>query len=414
MKRSRMLPIIVGNLFEWFDFTIYGFFAATIAHQFFPPGDEAAAMLAVAATFGAAIVMRPIGAVAFGLIGDRWGRKATLTLTFILMAVGSGMIGFAPTYESAGITAAAILVLGRLLQGFAASGEVGLSLTLLTELTPPERRGIACGWLNVGVYAAIVFGSLAGLAVNKLMSPADAQAWGWRVPFIFGLLLAPIGIYMRYRMAESPEFLAAHGNVSTVSAQARPGDARETLRGIATVVGMAGFSSPLIYLLLIFMPGFAVRELGLDKTAPMISTLIASVLLVLLLVPMGWLCDRVGSRVLIVSSSAVGSALVVPLVWNLIQAPSLASLLLLQCAMCACFATYITSCGPMAVSLFPVARRALGVGVGYNVGIIVFGAFAPFITTWLIQSGGDKMVIAWYLLACGLVSVAVALNLPRR
>ncbi len=410
-SRTRMLPIMVGNLFEWFDFTIYGFFATTIAHQFFPPGNDETAMLAVAATFGAAIVMRPIGAVVFGLIGDGWGRRASLTLTFVLMAVGTAMIGLAPTYASAGIIATVILVLGRLLQGFSASGEVGLSLTLLIESTPPGKRGIACGWLNVGVYAALVLGALAGLAVNTLLSPADAMAWGWRLPFLFGLLIAPIGIYMRYRMDESREFLDAHGGLSTAPDATVEHDARETVRGIATVTGLAGFSAPIVYLILIFMPGYAVRELGLEQQVSMLSTLVASSLLVLLLVPMGWLGDRVGSKPLIVASSAAGTALVVPLMWHLTQAPSLASLLLLQCSLCACFAMYITNCGPMVASLFPVARRALGVGLGYNVGVIAFGAFAPFITAWMIQASGDKMMMARYILGCGLVSVLVALTL---
>ena len=281
--RSRMLPIIVGNMFEWFDFTIYGFFATTIAHQFFPPGDEQAALLAVAATFGAAIVIRPIGAVIFGLIGDRWGRKTSLMLSFALMALGTAMIGMAPTYASVGVFAAVILVVGRLLQGFSASGEAGSALTLLFETTPPRHRGVAMGWLNVGVYTAIVFGSLAGFAVNKLLSPDDAQAWGWRLPFLFGLLIAPIGLYMRHRMNESQEFLDARKSARTasVAAPAADGEARQMLRAIATVIGLMAFSAPVIYLILIFMPGYAVRELKLAQTVPMLSTLISSTLLVL-------------------------------------------------------------------------------------------------------------------------------------
>jgi MFS transporter, MHS family, proline/betaine transporter len=406
-----MLPIIIGNLFEWFDLTIYGFFATAIAHQFFPRGDEQAAMLAAAATFGVAFLMRPIGAVVFGLIGDGWGRKTSLTLTFALMALGTAMIGLAPTYASAGLFATAILVLGRLLQGFSASGEAGSSLTLLFESTPPEHRGVAIGWLQVGVYAALVFGSLAGLAVNTLLSPADVLAWGWRLPFLFGLLIAPIGLYMRYRMDESQEFLDARDHVPAASVAAPAGTARQTLRGIATVIGLAGFASPVVYLILIFMPGYAVRELGLEQTVPMLSTLVASTLLVMLLVPMGWLCDRVGCKPLIVLASAAGTGLVVPLMWHLTHAPSLASLLLLQCSLCVCLAMYLTSCGPVMASLFPVSRRALGFGLGYNVGIIVFGAFAPFITAWLIQASGDKMMTAWYVLAGGLISVLVALTL---
>ena len=406
-----MLPIIVGNLFEWFDFTIYGFFATTIAYQFFPPGDEQAATLAVAATFGVAFVMRPVGAVVFGLIGDGWGRKTSLMSTFALMALGTAMIGLAPTYASAGVFATVILVLGRLLQGFSASGEAGSALTLLIESTAPGHRGVATGWLNVGVYTALVFGSLAALAVTTLLSPADAAAWGWRVPFLFGVLIAPIGLYMRYRMHESQEFLDARNHAPAASVAAPAGSARQTLRGIATVIGLAGFSSPVVYLILIFMPSYAVRELKLEQTVPALSTLISSTLLVLLLVPMGWLCDRVGSKPLIVLASAIGTALVVPLMWHLTQSPSLASLLLLQCSLCVCLAMYLPSCGPIVATLFPVSRRALGFGLGYNVGIIVFGAFAPFITAWLIQASGDKMMTAWYVLAGGLISVLVAMTL---
>src|SRR5258706_4397326 len=164
--RARTWPILVGSVFEWFDYTIYGFCATTIAHQFFPPGNEQGGMLAVAATFGVAFVMRPIGAVVFGLIGDGWGRKISLTLTFALMALGTAMIGLAPTYASAGVLATLILVAGRLLQGFSASGEIGPSLTLLIESTPPDRRGVAFACFNVRAYRSLVVGGLAPLSAK--------------------------------------------------------------------------------------------------------------------------------------------------------------------------------------------------------------------------------------------------------
>src|SRR5207253_9312755 len=169
------------------------------------------------------------------------------------------------------------------------------------------------GWLNVGVYSALVFGSLSGLAVTTLLPPADAQAWGWRVPFLFGLLIAPIGLYMRHHMNESEEFLAARRPSPAAAVAAPAHSARQTLRGVTTVPGLAGFSSPVVYLILIFMPAYAVRELSLPQRVPMLSTLIASVLLVLLLVPMGQLSDRVGSKPLMLLASTIGSALIVPL-----------------------------------------------------------------------------------------------------
>jgi MFS family permease len=239
------------------------------------------------------------------------------------------------------------------------------------------------------------------------------MAWGWRLPFIAGLVIAPLGLWMRHRMGESQEFIDAHASAAA-PAPRTAGAARQTLRGIGTVIGLAGFASPVVYLILIFMPGYAVRELGLPQTVPMVSTLVASMLLVLLLVPSGALCDRVGAKPLIVAGAGIGTLAVVPLMWHLTQSPSLESLLLLQCTMSACLAMFVTSCGPMVVGLFPVSRRALGVGLGYNLGIIVFGAFAPFITAWLIQASGDKMTTAWYVMTCGAISVLVALGLKSR
>lgn len=411
-RRRRVLPILIGNAFEWFDFTLYGFFATMIAREIFPPGEGQAALLLGAAAFGVAFVMRPIGALTFGLIGDRWGRKTALTASIVLMALGTAMIGLAPAYDQLGLFGTGVLVAGRLLQGFSASGEAGSALALLIETSPEGRRGVATGWLNVGVYSALVFGSLCALAVTTLLPPEQAQAWGWRVPFLFGVLIAPVGLYMRLRMDESAVFLADRGPIDPAAGDAT----RQAWRGIVTMIGLAGFASPVVYLILIFMPAFAVRELALAPQVPMLSTLMASLLLVALLVPAGWLCDRLGCKPILVASAALGTALVVPLMQHLLHAPSLASLLLLQCAMGACLALYVTSGGPIAVELFPVRRRALGIGLGYNTGIIVFGAFAPYLTVWLTQVSGDRLTTAWYVMGAGAVAVLVAgrLRQPAR
>lgn len=395
-------------MFEWFDLTVYAFFATTIARHFFPPGNEQAAMLSTAVTFGVAFLMRPLGAVVFGLIGDRRGRKVALTLSFAIMAVGTAMIAFAPTFAMAGVWATVILVTGRLLQGFSASGEIGASLAWLVESSASRGQGVATGWLNLGVYSALLMGSLAALAVDGLMSPQDAQSWGWRLPFVFGLLIAPLGLYLRSHMGESPEFVSAAATRAPVVSRAA---LREAVVGILKLTALSGFASPVVYLILVFMPGYATQELGLPMALPRVSTFVACLVLVALVVPMGRLCDRVGSGSVMVVSCAIGTGLIVPLAWNLMRSPSLFSLLMLQCTLSACLAAYASSCGPLAVRLFPVSRRALGVGLGYNLGVIVFGAFAPFVTAWWTAATGHKMVIAWYVFAGGLISLLVALSL---
>ena len=413
VKAVRKLPIVVGTMFEWFDLTVYAFVAAAISTQFFPPQNENAAFLSTAAAFGVAFLMRPIGAIAFGVVGDRIGRKPALTLSFGLMALATAMIAFAPTFTQIGLLATAILVVGRLLQGFAASGEVGASLAILLESTDQHRQATATGWLNLGVYSALTLASLVSLAVYGLLTPENVQAWGWRIPFIFGLLVAPIGLYVRWYMGESSEFLAAKRQMcqrspSPTSSRSLGGSASSVLKLIA----LGGFGSPVVYLILIFMPTYATRELGLAPTVPRLSTFIASIVLVVLLVPMGHLCDKFGSRRVVCLSCALGTALVVPLMLTLVASPSLQTLLLIQCTLSVCLAAYLTGCGPLAIGLFPVAQRALGIGLGYNLGVVVFGAFAPFITAWLASVLNDKMVIAWYVMAGGVISLMVVLSLP--
>jgi MFS transporter, MHS family, proline/betaine transporter len=402
-------PIVVGTTLEWFDLTVYAFFASTISVQFFPPGNDQAAVLATAAAFGLAFLMRPVGALAFGRIGDRLGRKTALMLSFTLMAIATAMIALAPTFAQAGMLAPAILVTGRLLQGFAASGEVGASVAMLLETSDSRHQGVAAGWLNLGVYSALVLGSLSSLAVYALLSPSEVQSWGWRLPFLFGLLVAPVGLYVRWYMGESPQFLAARMQQAPSSAS----DFRDNALNVLKLVGLGGFGSSVIYLVLIFMPSYATRELHLPEQIPRLSTFVASAILVALLVPMGRVSDRVGAWLVMIVSCAVGTALVLPLMLHLIASPSLGALLAVQCSLSVCLAAYVTACGPVAIRLFPVRQRALGIGLGYNLGAVTFGAFAPFFTAWLAVATGIKSVIAWYVLGGGLIALLASLSLRR-
>lgn len=413
---ARLFPLLIGNALEWFDFALYGFFASAIARHYFSPSDARTASLAAAATFGAAFLMRPLGAMVIGHIGDRHGRKNALLLSFLLMAAGTAMIGLAPSAASLGLAATVIVVTGRLLQGFSAAGEAGSSLTMMIESVLPNRQGHATALLTMGAYGGLMLGSLSGLAVNGWLTPEQAQTWGWRLPFIAGLLIVPSGILMRRRMEESPVFatLADRAGWREAAASASGAGQGGLMGGIATMVGLAGFASPVVYLMLVFMPTQAAAQFGLSAKTAMLSTTIAIVVLLTLLLPMGRLVDRFGGKMLMLWSSGAGTSLVVPLMAYLERFPTLFALVLLQCTLSACLAAYVTGCGPVASALFQPSRRTFGMSVGYNLGIVVFGAFAPLVTTWLYQVTGDKLTLGWYVLVSGLVTVATTLCVKSR
>lgn len=407
--RPRLFPIVIGNIMEWYDFALYGFFATAIASHFFPAADHRASLLASAATFGVAFLMRPLGAVAFGALGDRFGRKMAMMMTILLMAVGTAMIAFAPTYATAGIGATIILVLGRLLQGFSAAGEAGVAISMVIESSTPQRRGIAAAWFAIGMYGAVVLGSLSALAVNSLLGAQTASDWGWRLPFIAGLLIVPIGLYARQAMLESDEFVQYKEKQRIVGKQ----PARLGFAGVAKTMGLTAFGTGSLYLLLVFMPAYAEHELGMQRQQAMLSTFLASLLLALLLIPFGWLSDRIGRRPMVAGASLVAGVSVVPLFMHANYAPSFAALIALQASLSVCMAAYASSATILIACLFSVERRAMGVGVGYNLGILLFGAFAPLITGWLIGATGSKLVTAWYVTGVAVLTFIVSLRVPE-
>ena len=235
-------------------------------------------MLTVA-TFGVGFVMRPVGALVLGTLADRRGRKAVLSLTILLMALGTAMIGLAPTYATVGAWAPAIIVAARLIQGFSAGGEIGGATAFLVEHAPAERRGFYAGWQQASQAAALLLGSLTGAALTGLLPPADLEAWGWRVPFLAGLLIAPVGLYIRARVNETDAFKAALRERATAP-RALFSPLRDTLtryRGaVLTGFGITIAWTVCTYFFLVTMPSYAVRQLGVSRARPSSPTAPAS------------------------------------------------------------------------------------------------------------------------------------------
>ena len=207
-RRRAIIATVIGNGLEWFDFTVYSFFAVIIAKLFFPTGNELSSLLLAVATFGVGFFMRPVGGIILGVYADRVGRKAALTLTILLMALGTAIIGLAPTYQSIGLWAPALIVLARLIQGFSAGGEVGGATAFLIEHAPDAERGAYASWQQASQGISFMLGAAMGALVTNGLDQAQIDAWGWRIPFLFGLLIGPVGMYIRSHLEEPPEFEA--------------------------------------------------------------------------------------------------------------------------------------------------------------------------------------------------------------
>jgi MFS transporter, MHS family, proline/betaine transporter len=401
----------IGNMFEAYDFAVYAFFAVIISRLFFPSGDETASLLLAVGTFGVSFVMRPVGAVVLGTLADRKGRKVALSVTIMAMAVGTAMIGLAPTYAMVGAWAPAIIVLARLIQGFSAGGEFGAATAFLVEHASPGRRGFFASWQQAGQVCALLTGSLMGVALTGLMSPGDLASWGWRVPFLAGLLIGPVGLYIRSRTDEPVEFEHAARQQSG----SRLGLVlRGHWRGVLAGFGITITWTVCTYFFLVYMPTYAVRELRIPQFGSFLANS-ASLVVLLVLVPVfGALSDRIGRRNLLLGSASAIVLLTYPSLALVAEKPSTVSLLLLQVCFAVILATF-TGVAPAAMAeVCPPGVRSTSVSIAYSFAVAIFGGFAPFTATWLIADTGNTLSPAWYVMASCCLSGLLIFFLYRK
>jgi MHS family proline/betaine transporter-like MFS transporter len=400
-RRKAMVAAVIGNTLEWYDFVVYAFLAGTIAKLFFPAGNDTASLLLTLATFGVGFVMRPFGAVVLGSLADRAGRKSALLITIVLMGLGTAIIGFAPTYATAGWVAPLVIVAARLIQGFSAGGELGSATSFMMEHSPPDRRGLGASWQQASQAATLVVGSLVGAAVTGLMPVQALEAWGWRVPFLAGLLIVPIGFYIRSQVEESAEF-AELGTAREQSPlkQVLASQGRQLIAGLGLVIVWTVCT----YFFLIYMPTYATRQLGLAQSASLVANSVGLLVLMVLAPVFGHLSDRVGRKPLLLGAAAAIAILAYPLIAALTLAPGIGTLIVVQSSMAVLIAAF-TGPAPAALGeLYPTTVRSTGMSLAYNGAVTIFGGFAPFIATWLIAKTGNNLAPAFYVVASALVS----------
>ena len=408
-------------MLEWYDFTVYALFAGYIAANFFPGDDANTGRIKTFLFFGLGFVVRPLGAVLIGNFGDRAGRKAALTLTILLMAAGTGIIAFSPTYAAIGLGAPLLLLLGRVLQGFSAGGEVGGATAYLLESADPKQRGRVASWLEASMGMSNILGALAAFAVTALLSASDVQAWGWRIPFVLGLAIAPVGLYLRRTLNETEAFQAeAERRARDLSLRKAP--LLEIFRnhGRSLCVGfcVAVLWAVAVYVLMIFMPTYVQHSDTFNFSAQQAfgASLIGNIPFVVGCVWFGSMSDRIGRRRSLFMSATLLFVLVLPLFLWLKADPTLSTLIVVQSIVCILVASFV-GVAPAALSeIFPTGVRSTGMSLVYNGAFTLFGGFAPMILTWLTQrSGGSIYSPAWYvMMAAAVAMIAIPFLGPSR
>jgi MHS family proline/betaine transporter-like MFS transporter len=393
-----VFAVAVGNTLEWFDFVIFGYFATIIAGNFFPARSEEASLLLTLLTFGVAFFVRPIGAVLLGHYGDRHGRKPALILTISLMMAGTAIISLTPSFFAIGILAPILIVGGRLLQGLSAGGEFGGATAYLAEMSP-ERRGFFASWQFAGQAFAAVLATLFGVMLTATLNEEQLTSWGWRLAFLFGLLIGPVAYFIRRTVDESPAFQAIHPDALIIRQVVWRSRERFVFALGAVVLATVGAYT------LVFMPSYAAQHLDLPLSYGFMAALLASGLQVILIPVAGALSDRWG-RVRIAGSAAAGLlVLTFPLFAWLASAPTPAKLITVQVILGSLVAIYAGALPAFMSELFPTQIRTTGLSISYALSVSIFGGLAPFINASLIELTGSTTAPAFYLMAAAAVTL---------
>jgi MHS family proline/betaine transporter-like MFS transporter len=395
----------IGNFVEWYDYSVYGFFATIIASQFFPSDDRVASLLATFAVFAVAFFMRPVGAFVFGHYGDTIGRRNALAAAIILMGIATLMIGVLPSYAQIGVLAPILLVIARLLQGFSAGGEWSGSAAFMVEYAPENKRGLYGSWQQVSIVAGLLVGSGIGGLLGTVLSEDALNAWGWRIPFILGMVVALVGLYLRLRVEDTPAF-----RIIEVKEEVTEAPVKESFtahwRESLTAIGFTLAWTVAYYILLTYMPTYVSETLGIPLTQALLSNAIGLVVLMALIPFTAVLSDRIGRKPLLVASSVLIALLTYPLF--LLASTQVLVFIVLAQVLFGVIISLFSGPGPAAlVEMFPTNVRYSALGVSYNIAVAAFGGTAPFLATYLISLTGSNFSPGFYLIAAAVVTLIV-------
>jgi MHS family proline/betaine transporter-like MFS transporter len=389
---------VIGNMLEWYDFAIYGFFAAQIGKTFFPVENEVAQILAAFGIFAVGYLMRPLGGVVTGYIGDRLGRRAALTISVATMAIPTFLVGILPGYETLGLMAPVLLTLLRVVQGLSIGGEYTTAMVFLIERAPPGRRGVMGAVCACGADFGVLFGSATGAALASTMSAEALSDWGWRIPFIFGLFVGLAGYFLRRGIAETPVAKSAPPMTATL---------RQQLPLLPRLGGLSVFIAIGYYLTFLYMVSWLQTADGISPAHALEINTLSILALIPVMLAAGWLSDRIGRRTVLMIAMVAAIVASWPLFW-LLHHPTPMMILLGQGGFVLITGLYCGVLPSALVEATPHAGRCTAVAIGYNIPLGILGGLTPMTATWLVARTGDDLSPAYMMIGSAVIS-AVAL-----
>ncbi|MGW2256542.1 glycine betaine/L-proline transporter ProP [Streptomyces sp. NPDC001780] len=418
--RRAVSAAALGNTMEWFDFGVYAYLAGTLGKVFFPSSSPATQVVSTFATFAAAFLVRPLGGLVFGPLGDRIGRKRVLAATMIIMAISTFAVGLLPGYATLGLAAPLLLLACRLVQGFSTGGEYAGATTYIAEYAPDKRRGFLGSWLDFGTFVGYSLGSGIVTVLTAVLGDDGMVQWGWRLPFLIAGPLGLIGLYMRLRLEETPAFQQATEQAE--QARQQPGaedpteEARQSGKGrlkeiftrhweaVLICMGLVLLYNVTNYMVTSYLPTFMTETLGEDALTAQLLVLGTMIVVVLTITTVGRTSDRWGRRPVFMAGSLALIALAAPAILLIradgILLPALGCLIL--GLLLVCFAGTSASTLP---ALFPTRLRYGALSISFNISVSLFGGTTPLVVSSLVEATGSTMVPAYYLMAAGVVGL---------
>ncbi len=409
--RKAVTAAAIGNATEWYDFGVYSYLAVTIGLVFYPSQSQGVQLIATFTTFAAAFLVRPLGGMFFGPLGDRIGRKHVLAFTMLLMAASTFCIGLIPSAASIGIAAPILLLVARMLQGFSTGGEYGGATTFIAEYAPDRRRGFLASWLEFGTVSGYVGGAALVTAMTLLLGSDAMLAWGWRIPFLLALPLGAVGLYLRIKLDETPVFNEnTQGFAKDSEGHHRKGQLRETVvgqwRNMLLCVGLVLVFNVNNYMVTAYMPTYLEAVLGYSPTMALVLTLGAMVLMLAAVTGFGTLSDRVGRRPVLLSGSLFSIVLTLPAFW-LLQSGNTVGVAL-GIMVLAVTLVHFSGGAPAALpAFFPTSVRYGALAISFNISVALFGGTTPLLAETLVQSTGNAYSPAWLVMGAGVVGLFV-------
>ena len=408
--RRVLSSAAIGQFVEWYDFVIYAYSASIIASLFFPAEDRVASLLATFAVYAVGFIMRPIGGVVFGHLGDRLGRRTTLALVILLMGAATAAIGLLPTYAQIGVVAPLLLVLCRLVQGASAGAETAGSNSLVAEHSPQGRRGFYVAFTYAFANLPAVFAALLVLLLTNLMGPMFGE-WGWRLPFLLGGVFALIGLYIRFKVDETPAFVTARESKQLVKFPLLAA-LRDHPKQIFFAFALAALSGLGFYALTGYFATYLRETVGLDANDALLSNSIALFAAFIVMPIAGGLSDRVGRKPMMIAGAALSALVAIP-AFMLASSGTLITAILGQTLLAVALSVFFGPFGVAFLEIFPAKVRFSGGAFGYNAAYVIFGGTAPFFSIWLVEATGNVIAPAFYMAIVAVLVLLVALRIPE-